>query len=290
MTYVSELFKLFSKEDIKENAAQHIAGFLKFQRRIDGLAGDYEDRFREFQQWVEGKCAEFANAEAPQDQVGVGECMESFKAYLMEEKPAKMADVVDIQDLYSNIQGELKVNGRCAYSPPDDLDPHKLVELSTMLQQAENEYTENLRNVKLGFIEKLETEGISEERMQEFERSFDAFDHDKSGHLDKDEFKAALSAVGIALSDGEDLDRVFSELSTEGFVTREAYMSYLEQFFSTSDDADSIMKSLQTLGDPDNMTEDMLQQPPLTQEDIDYLMSKKENDSLAAFIAQAFAE
>lgn len=28
MTYVSELFKLFSKEDIKENAANHISKFL----------------------------------------------------------------------------------------------------------------------------------------------------------------------------------------------------------------------------------------------------------------------
>merc|ERR1719361_3127941 len=39
MTYVSELFKLFSKEDIKENAAAHIANFLKFQRRLDLLTG-----------------------------------------------------------------------------------------------------------------------------------------------------------------------------------------------------------------------------------------------------------
>lgn len=288
MTYVSELFKLFSKEDIKENAAQHISNFLAFQRRIDGLAGDYEARFKDFEEWVHSKCNHFGSQDAPSDQVNCGTAMDDFKTYLMDEKPTRMADVVDIQDLYANIQGELKVNGRSAYSPGDDFDPHKLVDLINELQNAENEYTEMVRDAKLGFISKMETDGISEERMAEFERSFDAFDADKSGHLDKIEFKAALSAVGIALSDDADVDRVFSELSSEGFVERDAYLAYLEQFFSTSDDADSLMKSLQTLGDPENVSEEMLQQPPLTDDDVAYLMSKSEDGSLAAFIQASF--
>ena len=40
-----------------------------------------------------------------------------------------MAEVVDILDLYSNIQGELKVNGRTAYVPEDDCHPDALMDI-----------------------------------------------------------------------------------------------------------------------------------------------------------------
>merc|ERR1719499_2657823 len=69
MTYVSELFKLFSKEDIKENAASHISSFLKFQRRLDGLAGDYEAQFREIKEWFDSRCNHFGSADEPVDQM-----------------------------------------------------------------------------------------------------------------------------------------------------------------------------------------------------------------------------
>lgn len=42
-----------------------------------------------------------------------------------------MAEVVDILDLFSNIQGELKVNGRSAYEPEEDCQPDKLFEIVT---------------------------------------------------------------------------------------------------------------------------------------------------------------
>lgn len=289
MTYVSELFKLFSKEDIKENAANHISKFLQFQRRIDGLAGEYEDRFREFEDWVNAKCNEFGTAEEPATQIDCGDALTHYKGYLIDEKPPKMADVVDIQDLFANIQGELKVNGRSAYQCEDEFQPSKLNELVMTLQNAETEYIEMVRNARLGFIEKLEDSNeISEEKLQEFNESFDHFDADNSGHMNKLEFKAALSAVGIALSD-PDCDRVYSELSTgEGFIERETYINYLVAFFSTSDNADSIMKSFQILGDPENLSDDMM--TLLTEEDREYLNAKAEDGSLAAFISASFAD
>lgn len=288
MTYVSELFKLFSKEDIKENAAQHISSFLNFQRRIEGLGGEYEQRFEDFENWVNEKISEFGNAEEPATQTAAGDCLTNFKTYLIDEKPHRMADVVDIQDLFANIQGELKVNGRVSYSAPEGKDPSRLNELVSDLQAAETEYMEMVRNARLGFIEKLDdSNAVSEDRMAEFNQAFDHFDADKSGNLNQMEFKAALSGVGIALND-EDCERVFGELSVDGFIERQVYLDYLTEFFSTSDTSDSVMKSLQVLGDPENVSDDML--AGLSAEDKDYLMSKCEDGSLAAFIAEAFAE
>jgi len=81
----------------------------------------------------------------------------------------------------------------------------------------------------------------------------------------------------------------FSKLSTDDYVSKETYIDYLVQFYSTSDDADSIMKSLQVLGDPNNVKEAMLKQPPLDDDDIKYLMSKcDDGNSLSDFIQAAF--
>jgi len=289
MTYVSEMFKLFSKEDIKENAANHISKFLTFQRRVDDLVTNYNDRFNAFREWAEAKTAEFNNQQAGANAVECGENTAAYKEYLLHEKPAKLVEVVDIQDLYANIQGELKVNGRNAFVPDESCQPDKLHSIVADLNQAEDKANEEIRMARLGFIEKMDdTEVLSEEKKKEIESAFKAFDKDHSGLLDKLEFKAALCAVGVSLSETE-FEEVFANLQTEAHIDQPVFLKYLEEFFTTSDDADSIVKSLQVLGDPENVTEEMLSQPPLTAEDVEYLMGKAEEGSLAAFINSSFA-
>jgi len=291
MTYVSELFKLFSKEDIKENAAEHIAKFLNFQRRIDALGADYERQFQEFEEWVNQKVAHFQNCTEPETNVDAKEALDLYKEFLIEEKPRKMADVVDIQDLYANIQAELKVNGRVSYNCQEGQEPERLNELVSTLQDAERAHIDMVRAARLGFIDKMEDgETVSDDKLKEFNETFDHFDKDNSGKLDKSEFQAAMSGVGIALNE-EDFERVFDELKDEeeGHIARDTYITYLTNFFSTSDTADSVLKSLQVLGDPENITEEMLSQPPLSPEDVEYLLSKTENGNLAEVIQSVFA-
>lgn len=291
MTYVSELFKLFSQEDLKENAAEHLQRFLKFQQRMGSLGNDYEASFDAIQGWVEEQCNKLGGAETPANSTMAGDATVEFKKYLIEEKPQKLVEIIDVQDLFSNIQAELRVNGRTPYVPPEGKEPERLNLMAEELQHAETEFLEGLRQAKLGFVSKLDDGGsISDERMEEFHQSFTVFDHDHSGHLNKNEFKAALSAVGVALNES-DLDKVFGELRTaEGFIEEETYINYLVQFFSQGDNADALMKSLQVLGDPENITAEMLAQPPLTEDDVAYIMDKTEDGSLAAFIASTFAE
>jgi len=289
MTYVSELFKLFSKEDIKENAANHISKFLSFQRRVDDLVFNYSARFTAFREWCEGKTEEFANSQPGETQIACAEATEAYKTYLLEEKPHKLVEVVDIQDLFANIQGELKVNGRNSFEPEDNCRPEDLHVLVTDLNNAEDAASESIRAARLGFIDKISGEEVlSEEKKAEIESAFQTFDADQSGLLDKSEFRAALCAIGVALSDPE-FDKVFDELQSDVHIDNATFLQYLEEFFTTSDDAESIVKSLQVLGDPENVTEEMLSQPPLDAEDVAYLMAKAEDGSLAAFINSSFA-
>jgi len=290
MTYVSELFKLFSKEDLKEKAGEHVAKFLKFQRRIMSLGTEYEERCKDFATWANEKITAFGEGSTPESQTAAGEALADYKKYLIDEKPPRMADVVDIQDLFANIQGELKVNGRKPYKPAEEYDPKVLLDLCDKLATAENTYSKSIRDTKLGFIEKLDlSTSATEEQREEWSQSFDTFDADKSGFLDKTEFKAALSAIGIALSD-EDFDKTFEELAEEAKLSRDIYTKYLEEFFSQSDDAESVLKSLQVLGNPKaSEEEDLKKLAGLSDDDIQFLLENMgEGENLETFIANSF--
>ena len=70
------------------------------------------------------------------------------------------------------------------------------------MNEAEDKASEAIRVTRLGFIEKLDGEEVlSAEKKAEIESAFTAFDADNSGMLDKTEFRAALCAIGVALSD-----------------------------------------------------------------------------------------
>merc|ERR1719369_2477089 len=88
--------------------------------------------------------------------------------------------------------------------------------------------------------------------MAEFEKAFNVFDADKSGRsgLSKDEYKAALSGVGISL-DEEEFEANWGSMSEDGTISKEQFMAYLEEFYSTSDTAESVLKSLQVIGNPE---------------------------------------
>lgn len=287
MTYVSELFKVFSKEDIKENAANHIQQFLKFQRHIETLQLEYEERFRAIAVWCKDKDAEFAGINAPTTQFEANEQSSAFKQYLLEDKPSKMAEVIDVQDLFANIQGELKVNGRKPYCS-EECSPANLDAAVQALQEAEKNHVNQTRSARMGFLDKIEENTVSDEKIKEFNESFDHFDVDHSGALNKDEFEAALKGCSILL---DDIDGTFDNLkNSEAVVERDVYIKFLTEFFTNSDDAASILKSLQVLGNPDAVDENMLNYKPLTEEDVQYLLSKADEGSLATYVDACFSQ
>jgi len=291
MTYVSEMFKLFSKEDVKENARDHICRFLNFQRKMDLKIGDYVQRYDDCFAWLSGKKDEYEKAEAPSTQTDCNIASDSFKQYILTEKPEKLAEVIEILDLLSEIQGELKVNHRVVYTPDEDHSPETLQNMVLALGSAENDYINGVRQAREGMLEAMESDGgISQERMDEWTKAFAVFDTDKSGHLNKDEYKAALSGVGVALDEQDFEENWKAMASQDGFIEKQQFLDYLESFFTTSDTAESIMKSLQVLGDPSSPTDDMW--TGMSEEDKAYLGSMiegAEEGSLANAIAATFA-
>lgn len=291
MTYVSEMFKLFSKEDIKDNARDHIGRFLKFQRRMDMKIGDYTRRYDEVMNWLRESNQRYTDmaSESLASQTDCNMASDSFKEYILNEKPAKLAEVIDVLDLLSEIQGELKVNQRVAYVPDADHSPEGLQDAVVGLGQTENDYMTFVRGQRDQFLAKNDEAGVSDDRTEEFEKAYKVFDTDGSGTLSKDEYKAALSGVGVAMDDA-DFEENWASMASDGSITKEQFIEYLTNFFTTSDTAESVMKSLQVLGNPDAPTDDMF--IGMSEEDTQYLTAMmSENDgSLAAAIAATFSE
>merc|ERR1719189_1350504 len=81
LTYVSELYKIFSAVDMKEKSAKHIKNFLKFNRDIRTLQSDYEKRAQE---WINGcnlLAGEFENAKDGQNLTEATNILNKYKLY-----------------------------------------------------------------------------------------------------------------------------------------------------------------------------------------------------------------
>merc|ERR1711977_217913 len=127
------------------------------------------------------------------------------------------------------IQGELRVNGRKPYVAPEGKEPTRLNELVAELQKCESDYVNMVRDTRLSYIKELEGQDIvDEKKLEEFENTFNHFDVDKSGKLDKDEFKAALSGNGIALTDAE-FEEKFQEYCEKQYGSKRCLYSVLNR-------------------------------------------------------------
>lgn len=288
MTYVSELFKLFSKEDAKDVARTHVAQFLKFQRQIAVKTGAYEEKAATLLGWVEETVEGWQNSPDPVDGAECSQYTEAFKEYMLNEKPSKVVMYLDALDLYSQIQADLKLNGRVAYEPPEGLAPGNLTEGITTLASSENAHVESIRTVRAGLIEKMEVGGVTEEVREQWAKAFEAFDKDNNAGLNKDEYKAAMTACSVVLSD-EDVDANFASQQVDDHVSKENFLQFLEHYFSTDDSPESLTKSAQQLGDPESADFD-LASLGLDEEEIAYLQEQMgEDGTLASFIQGSFS-
>jgi len=271
MTYVSEYFHRFASQDQKENSARRCANFLKFIRDMKTRQDEYERRAKALITWTEEQTSRFQDlkfgetlGEAQTDQA-------SLRKFVVEERPQKEGEKLDLESLLAEIQTELKVNSRASYVPPAGLTPDDVQTALDSLTKAQNVYARGVRENRFKFIQKVDTK-ISHEKIKEIDESFAHFDANKSGNLDKVEFKAALSAMSVFLNASE-FDAVFAKLSGgDTKINKDAYVSYVQAKFQDKDTPDQIKDSFRAVADgASTITPDQLNVRPLTHEDVEYL-------------------
>ncbi|XP_064403007.1 alpha-actinin-1-like [Halichondria panicea] len=98
-----------------------------------------------------------------------------------------------------------------------------------------------------------DSKGLSEAQLQEYRQSFNHFDKDKSGQLDKNEFRACLLSLGYKLGNDPMADPVYDKIwgdidpNETGYVSFEAFVQFMSKEMVDEDSADQVMASFKIL-------------------------------------------
>lgn len=295
MTYISEYFHRFANQDMKENAARRVLKFMNFMKRIEAQEFDYERRSRELIDHCRATQQRFTEAKFGDSLEEAVQAYKDFKQFTTVDKPAKAGERMDVETLFAEIQTELYVNGRLPYVAPQEVNPDSLQSAFDDLSVAEKSYASAVRDNRFRFIKKEESK-IPQEKLDEFTATFNHFDKNGNGVMDKAEFKAALSALGVPFKDDAAYSKVFQEVSQgQDTISKDQYIRYNMALAEDRDSPDQVRDSFRFLADSgDSVTVDQLKTPPLTDEDRAFLLSKLPQTAngtydFAAYIDTVFA-
>jgi Ca2+-binding EF-hand superfamily protein len=274
MTYVSEYFHRFASQDQKQVAAQRCANFLKFLRDVQVRQSEYERRARALLGWVDERIGEFKHRDFGSTLGEAQEFQSKLRSFVVTDRPQQEGEKIDLENLFAEIQTQLKVNGRRSYVPPEGLTPEDLEQALDRLTGAQKGYAAAVRENRFKYVQKVETK-ISDEKIAEMKDSFRHFDKNKNGTLDKLEFKAALSAMSVFFASDAELERTFNNLSAgSGHVNLDQYLGFLTSKYEDRDSPDQIKDSFRQVADGSGtISRAQLLTPPLGAEDAEFLAS-----------------
>jgi Ca2+-binding EF-hand superfamily protein len=272
MTYVMEYFLAMAGDGLKDAAAAQAAEWLKFLRDLRNRMNEYERRATALCGWCEETQQGFQKFDFGSSLQEAQAAFGALRNFVGQEKPLKECEKMDLEALFGDIQTQLRVNNLAAYVPPEGLAPDDIESSFWSLGKAQSTHGRKVRENKFRFIEKKEDK-TSEETLKQIRESFDHYDENSNGLLNKIEFNAACMEMGIALKTQEDKDNLFNDVGSGGEVTFEQYAKWMESRVKvTMDNAESAKAAFKAIADGrDFITEAQLGTPPLTDEDREYL-------------------
>jgi actinin alpha len=272
MTQVSEYFHRFAAQGLKELAARRARNFVMFQRAMKLRQIDYERKARDLLGWIATSIHSFSEYKFGDTLEDALNASAVLRGFAVSEKPPKAGDKIDLENLFAEINTELKVNNRAAYRPPTDVSPEAIETGFNRLWEAEKKFGVAVRENRFRFIKKEEKK-ISPEQIAEFEASFRHFDTNKNNQLDKTEFKAALAALSIPFKDEKAFDATFGSVTEGGtHVSLSQFVKYMSSLQQDKDTPDQVKESFRALADGgDVIAASQLNIPPLGEEDVKYL-------------------
>nr|2M7L_A Chain A, Calponin homology domain protein, putative [Entamoeba histolytica] len=120
--------------------------------------------------------------------------------------------------------------------------------------------------------------GVTAEQMQEFKQSFDAFDGNHDGILDKLEFRSCLSSMGlidIDFTGGEDAqyDAIYNNVTKgENGVSFDNYVQYMKEKNDENPSPEQLNEIFSTIAaGKDSITETDMQKAGMSAEQIEYV-------------------
>jgi len=137
MTYVAQLYQVFSSLDKVEIAGRRIGKLLEFARVIFDLQHDYERRTKALKGAVIHKSSELQGSPLGNDYNTTRGLIAEFRQYRKTQKRQWVQEQEDLAALFNQIQAKLKTNKRPAYVPPAGLSVADVENDVNALTQAE---------------------------------------------------------------------------------------------------------------------------------------------------------
>lgn len=161
------------------------------------------------------------------------------------------------------------------------LEEADIAEQAEMSLQALYTLDDQLKNLTKKRIEAIEQQvqaekaaNVSDEQVEEFRKTFDHFDKDKSGTLNKIEFKACLASLDEDVSD-EEVEKTFGVLDTsgDGLISFDEFLPWVSAIKREGTGFDDVLKAFGVLsGGSDYITEAQLRAGGLPSEEVEYLL------------------
>jgi len=123
MTYVAQLYKVFSSLDRVETAGRRVGKFVNFAKTLNEMIEEYERRTRALNAGIHEKISELGNYDLGHDYHSAKGQIAGFRNYKKTQKRAWIAESAELVTLFGNIQAKEKSMNRPAYVPPSGLHP-----------------------------------------------------------------------------------------------------------------------------------------------------------------------
>lgn len=151
MTYVAQLYKVFSSLDQAESAGRRVSKFVDDLKELADLVHDYEARTRALNGSVLGKSDELQSAGLANDYQGAKALQSEFRNYKKTQKRQWAGEQSDLQALFTQIQAKLRTMKRPAYVAPEGLAPRDVEanfeKLNASERQRRSALAANMRDI-----------------------------------------------------------------------------------------------------------------------------------------------
>jgi len=151
MTYVAQLYKVFSSLDQAETAGRRVAKYAGLAQQAAEMLHDYEARTRVLVDSVVSKTSELHSSPVGDDYHTLKHNIGSLADFKKTKRREMITEQSDLATLFGNIQAKLKAMNRPAYVPPHGLavaDVETLMEsLASALKDRRSILNSTLRQV-----------------------------------------------------------------------------------------------------------------------------------------------
>jgi hypothetical protein len=119
---------------------------------MNQLKFEYEQQAKALLEWVQSVIERFQNenfGSTLEDSLAVTDRLRNF---ILNEKPEKTAQKLDLESKFAEIQTQLRVNNRPPYSVPAEFAPETLDAAFDELWNAEKAHATKARNARFAFV------------------------------------------------------------------------------------------------------------------------------------------